>query len=57
MQVFVVLGGYEYEGCDSDSCDVFEDESLAEAYGQSLVDPDGEYRYDFYRVVQREVQQ
>jgi hypothetical protein len=55
MQVYVVLGGWEYEGCDYDSAAVFADESSAEIYGQALVAEAAEYRYDFYRVVPREV--
>jgi hypothetical protein len=49
LQIFVVMGGWEYEGCDSQSVKLFFDEPSAEEEGKRLVD---EEKYDFYNIVE-----
>lgn len=60
MKVYVVLGGWEYEGCDECSAKVFTDRNAANAYGASIwketCDDSVVFSYDFYRVVEREVE-
>lgn len=53
MQVYVVIGGFDYEGYDSDSVRVFSTLAEADAYGESLVKEDG--GYDRFDVVSRKV--
>lgn len=57
MQVFVVLGCFNYEGADYDSAQVFTNFEAAAKYANAIVSPNSEYRYDSYRIVEREVQQ
>lgn len=60
MKVYVVLGGWAYEGCDESSLRVFTDCDAAYDYGASIwketCDDSVEFSYDFYRVVEREVE-
>jgi len=52
MKVFVAGGGYDYEGSDLSSVQVFSDESAAEEYGEALIGAG----YDWFKVVERDVQ-
>jgi hypothetical protein len=42
MQVYSVMGGWDYEGEDGDSLQLFDCKSAAEEYSKSL---DGQYDY------------
>jgi hypothetical protein len=44
MQVYVVIGGYDYEGCSFDSLKVFDCKSAAEEYKNHLQD---QWNYDY----------
>ena len=50
--VYIVLGGWDYEGCDIGSTQIFATEGEAREYGQSLVLVGG---FHFYDLVVREV--
>ena len=44
MQVYVVIGGYDYEGCNFDSLKLFDCKSAAEEYRGHLQD---QWNYDY----------
>jgi hypothetical protein len=48
MQVYAVIGGWDYEGEDFDSLRLFDCKSTAEAYSKEL--EDGDYDYAFLEV-------
>jgi len=52
MNVYVVMGGVNYEGESIDSVKVFTNRDNAVAYGESLVSD--EY-YDYYEIVEKEI--
>jgi hypothetical protein len=60
MKVYLVLGGWDYEGCDDDSAVVFSSKESAEAYvaNESSISEYDPYKidYDFYKIVELEVQ-
>jgi len=48
--VYVVIGGWKFEGSDAESIGVFSDRDTAVAYGESLLVGN---RYDSYEIVER----
>ena len=50
--VFIVMGGWDYEGFDLDSSRLFVTERDAREYGESLVASEG---FDYFDVISREV--
>jgi len=50
--IYVVSGGYNYEGSDMDSVCLFIQREAAESYGRWLVDREG---YHFYTLVERKI--
>jgi hypothetical protein len=53
MQVYSVMGGWDYEGFDGESLQLFDCKSAAEAYAEELK----EENYDYVTVKVIEVQQ
>jgi hypothetical protein len=53
MKVYVVIGGWDYEGEHFDSLRLFDCHSTAEAYYQRLTDVDG---YDYAKMEVKEVE-
>ena len=57
MQIFMVIGGFEYEGCDKDSLKAFSFREEALEYGEKLLageDLDWP-TYDYYEIVVQEL--
>lgn len=50
-KVYVVLGGVEYEGVDTDTVQLFISHEAAKMYGQDLVRLD---QFDFYVIEERD---
>lgn len=50
--VYIVMGGWDYEGFDIDSTQIFVTEREARDYGASLISVGG---FDYYDLVVREV--
>ncbi len=50
--VYVVMGGWDYEGCDAESVEIFSTRDEADEYGESLVTVGG---FHYFRVMVREV--
>ena len=46
MQVFMIIGGFDHEGCDKDSLKAFSSREEALQYGESLL-----ASYDYYELV------
>lgn len=57
MKVYMVIGGYNHEGCNQDSLRAFLDKDQAELYAQSLVDGSKMYysRYEYYEIVEQDL--
>ena len=53
MQVYAVIGGWNYEGESFDSLGLFDCKSTAEAYYQQLTEVDG---FDYARMEVRNVE-
>ena len=51
--VFIVMGGWDYEGFDLDSARLFVTEREAREYGESIIDT--LHGFDYFDVVTREV--
>ena len=51
MQVFMVIGGFEHEGCDKDSLKAFASREEALAWGEELL----KVEYDYYELVVQEL--
>ena len=57
-KVYVVIGGWDYEGQDVDSVRLFLDRESAEWYGKELTVPDPTYErtfYDYVEIVERTI--
>jgi hypothetical protein len=54
MKVYMVIGGYNHQGCNQDSLRAFLDKDQAELYAQSLVDRT-QMRYDYYELVEQDL--
>jgi len=50
MEVLMVIGGFEHEGCDKDSLKAFGSREEALKYGESLLSS-----YDYYELVVQEL--
>ena len=50
MQVYMVIGGFEHEGCDKDSLKAFASREEALEYGEGLLIGDIS-PYDYYELV------
>ena len=50
--VYITMGGWDYEGCDADSVQMFVTEREAREYGEALISVGG---FDYYELVIREV--
>jgi len=55
MKVYMVMGGFNHEGMDFDSLEVFSDENEAKAYAEELVDGDGYFCFDYFEIKEREL--
>ena len=58
MKVYIAAGGWNYEGWHDESIRVFTDKTKADEYAKTLVTTDNEweYAYDYYEVVEKELQ-
>lgn len=57
--VYVVIGGWDYAGEDSDSIRLFVSRASAERYRDVLVEPDPTFErsvYDYVEIVERSVE-
>lgn len=55
MSVFVVAGGWDYEGHDFDSVRVFATREAADAYAEEIIRGERGSRYDYANVTEQEV--
>lgn len=51
--IYIVAGGWSYEGENLDSASLFTDKETAKSYGQWLVEHEG---YDYFQMVERVVE-